>query len=374
MRITNLEFHDFRNYESLSLSNLGDLVIFCGPNAVGKTNILEGICLLTAASTFRHAQIGQLIRQGSDGARIQIQMSDGNRQLQNVLLLEPGKRKYLINGKSKSATDVRGILPAVSFIPDDLNIAKRSSSVKRDALDSLGVQVSKNYSVVHKDYEKALRYKNRLLKDESPQAMVDAINETLTTVASQLYCYRRSLYERMVPLVCENYRGLSQSGEEFQARYVPSWLRMQQRMPSVSSFSQESAEVLPKEDVSAFVYEALQLYSTEERRARRALIGPHNDEVTFMLSGKDSSQFASQGQQRSIVLAWKLAEVKLVQQTIGVSPVLLLDDVMSELDESRRAQLVQTVTADIQTFITTTDLSPFKPDLLARAQVIHLPK
>jgi len=371
MKIVNLEFSDFRNYESFKLSNIGDLVVLYGPNAVGKTNVLEGVHLITAATSFRNAQIGQLVRQGSKHARIQADFSDGSRLITTTLFMESGKKRYQVNGKNKTTADIRGTLPAVSFVPDDLNLAKKSSSVKRDSLDNLGVQLSKSYNVVYHDYEKALRYKNRLLKEEASQALIDAINETLLTVATQLYCYRRSLFDRMMPLVENQYQKLAQSGERFGATYVPSWLRVQERFGGSMQFSQESSQSVNRDEVRTYIYDAFSRFNEEETRARRAFVGPHNDQIMFNLDGKDAAAFASQGQQRSIVLAWKLAEVQLVKQMKGANPVLLLDDVMSELDATRRDMLVEAVGDEIQTFITATDLSPFNEALLDRAQIVR---
>ena len=372
MIITDISLRQFRNYQDFSQSDLGNTVIFCGPNAVGKTNILEAIHLLTATTSFRHAQISQLIMHGADHAHIQLNMSDSNRLLTTSLTLEPGKKRFQVNGKVKSASEVKGVLPAVTFVPDDLELAKKSSSVKRMALDDLGVQLSKNYDVVHRDYEKTLRYKNRLLKEEAPHALIEAINETLVAVGSQLYCYRRSLYDRILPIVQKNYEAISQSKERFDAEYLPSWLRMQSRFAGLTSFDDESSETLDRSQVKEYLYDALQAFGNEEIRARRAFVGPHNDQITFFLSGNDAASFASQGQQRSIVLAWKLAEVQMVRLMLHVDPVLLLDDVMSELDESRRNLLVQAAGTDVQTFITATDLSPFNPALLEKAHVINL--
>lgn len=371
MKIADLEFTNFRNYEHFELSEIGDLVVLYGPNAVGKTNVLEGIHLVTAATSFRNAQIGQLVRQGCAHACIRADLKDDQRLITTTLLMEEGKRRYQVNGKNKSASDVKGTLPAVSFIPDDLDLAKKSSSVKRNSLDNLGVQLSKSYNVVYRDYEKALKYKNRLLKDDSPQPLIDAINETLITVATQLYCYRRSLFERMMPLVQEQYAQLAQSGESFSALYTPSWLRVQERFKGLSSFSEDSASASNRDDVRTYIYDALECFNAEEVRARRAFVGPHNDQISFALDGKDAAAFASQGQQRSIVLAWKLAEVQLVKHMTGANPVLLLDDVMSELDASRRDMLVEAVGDKVQTFITATDLSAFNESLLDRAQIVR---
>ena len=371
MKIADLEFSNFRNYEHFELPDIGDLVVLFGPNAVGKTNVLEGIHLVTAATSFRNAQIGQLVRQGSTHAFIRAELRDDQHLITTTLFMEEGKRRYQVNGKNKTASDVKGTLPAVSFIPDDLDLAKKSSSVKRNSLDNLGVQLSKSYNVVYRDYDKALKYKNRLLKDDSPQPLIDAINETLLTVATQLYCYRRSLFERMMPLVQGQYDKLAQSGEAFGATYVPSWLRTQERFPGTSSFPEESAKTLERDEVRTYIYDAFERFNAKETRARRAFVGPHNDQISFELDGKDAAAFASQGQQRSIVLAWKLAEVELVKQMTGANPVLLLDDVMSELDASRRDMLVEAVGDKVQTFITATDLSAFNESLLDRAQIVR---
>lgn len=367
LRITGLKFRDFRNYDTFALEAIGPLTVLIGRNGIGKTNILEGVQLLTSCESFRHPQIAQLIRQGCTASYIEAHMSDENRQMDVGLSLETGKKRYSVNGKRKQAADVRGMLPAVTFTPDDLQLAKKSSSVKRQAIDELGMQLSRSYHVVAHDYEKALRYKNRLLKDEAPPLMVESINDTLVTCGAQLFCYRIALFGRMVPLVEQYYGRIAQSSEAFSASYQPSWDHLQQN-------SRELGDSRPsKDEVKNLLYENLQRFASEERARRRSLVGPHNDKIAFNLAGQDTSLFASQGQQRSCVLAWKLAEVALVEQTLGMAPVLLLDDVMSELDETRRDMLVRFVTDDMQTFITATDLSYFNADLLEKAQVVSLP-
>lgn len=424
MKLTSLHLSSFRNYPSFSLEPIGDLNIFVGPNGVGKTNILEAVQLMTSASSFRNPQVSQLILEGRESGRISAELSDGNRQLQLELLLEPGKKKYRLNGKPKGIADVRGTLPAVSFTPDDLQLAKKSSSVKRDALDNLGVQLARNYYIVRRDYEKTVRYKNRLLKEEATRPLVESINETLVTCGSQLFCYRHALFTKLLPLVKENYAAIlgeeahERPDEGFSAIYRPSWevkgsnqlsyvygsfeTPVEQETPpsnaKVASSetcatrnpegSQPDCQGGPVEtkqakpgknesnptryeraQVKEFLIDSLNKSYEEERARKRSIIGPHNDKIEFTLAGRDVSNFASQGQQRSIVLAWKLAEVELTRQTLGVNPVLLLDDVMSELDSTRRDMLVQFVTDDIQTFITATDLSPFNETLLTRAQI-----
>ena len=371
MLLSSLELVDFRNYETYALSDIGGLTVLIGVNGVGKTNILEATHLITSANSFRHSQINQIIRQGCNSARVRANLADGNRDLAFELYLEPGKKRFTINGKAKASTEIRGILPAVSFVPDDLEIAKKSSGVKRDTLDDLGSQLAKNYHVVRRDYEKVLRYKNRLLKDEAPQSLIDAMNDTFVECAAQLHCYRRALHNKIVPLVEARYYEIALSQDGFSSSYIASWDYLQQGDKTVSPGGSPHS-VIERDYAKECLWKAIESYAAEERARKRCVVGPHNDKIAFFLADRDASQFASQGQQRSIVLAWKLAEVEVIRQTLGTNPILLLDDVMSELDSHRRDMLVNCVGNDIQTFITATDLSPFNDQLLSRARVVEL--
>ena len=372
-RISELTLRNFRNYEEFYLKDIGNLTIYIGKNGVGKTNVLEGIQLLTSCHSFRNAQAAQLVREGEEQAFLHMLCGDGNRSISVDLQIEPGKKRYQVNGKAKAVADVKGMLPAVCFTPDDLSLVKRSSSVKRDMLDNLGNQLSRNYYIVQRDYEKILRYKNRLMKDESSLTLIQSANDTMVLCGVQLHCFRLSLFNRILPLAQEYYAQISHSNEAFTAQYCPSWIRYGTQEEQQAFSLMEHEDVPSKTAVQEAMYSALEKHLDEEMRRCRSLIGPHADLITFFLGGKDASQFASQGQQRSIVLAWKLAEVETVNRSLGTKPVLLLDDVMSELDEARREELVGFMTDEIQTFITATDLSGFNENLISRAQIVSLP-
>lgn len=373
LRLASLTLDDFRNYRHFELPDIGDLTIFVGHNAVGKTNILEGIQLLTAATSFRHPTIGQMVRAGCTVAHLEAVETDGNRLINLSLGMEAGKRRYLINGKAHAAGDVKGRLPAVAFTPDDLQLAKRSSGVKRDALDELGSQLTGSYDVVKRDYEKVVRYKNRLLKGDAPDALVQSINETLVTCGSQLFCYRTALFRRLLERLGDYYATLSLGHEKLSARYEASWdaSRETSMKNCISSGAMYSG--ITRDDVRELLSHALDEALPAERRRGRSVIGPHADQITLLLDGADVADFASQGQQRSVVLAWKLAEVGVVEESLHQHPVLLLDDVMSELDAGRRDALVSFVQNDIQTFITATNLEFFNRDLIDKARVVRLP-
>ena len=379
LHIENLVFRNFRNYETLALGGLGEITVLVGQNAIGKTNIIEGVQLLTALTSFRHATRDQLIRHGSESARLEAAVTDGNRELEIALALDDKSRKYQLNGKAKRPGDLKGLVPSVIFTPDDLDLVKGSMTGRRAALDTLGSQVNKNYYALRRDYEKVIRHKNRLLKDEADPALVEAINEMVVTCGAQLVCYRTALFARLVPHIVEKYRQISQGREMLSAVYVPSWARPAATANAAGSPpafvvpSPEEHTPLQRDEARESLARALHERAGEERRRGRAVVGPHADEITFLLDSQDASLFGSQGQQRSIVLAYKLAEAAVIEEVLEQKPVLLLDDVMSELDGTRRAALVEAMERGSQTFITTANLAYFDRDMPNRSNVVSLP-
>ena len=365
LRIDRISFLNFRNYEHFELADLGPLTVLVGPNAVGKTNVVEGIQLLTALQSFRHPTLDQMVRHGADFASLDADVTDDNRRLRVSLRAGDGKKRFLLNDKPKRTADLKGLVPSVTFTPDDLELAKGSSAVKRATLDALGSQLTSNHYVIKKDYEKVIRYKNKLLKDEAPDALIASIDETLITCGAQLATYRAALVEKLAPVVSDYYAEIAGGREEVALCYVPSWEAHDQNVLVTYSFGRDEAR--------ARLQAALTLRAGEERARRRALVGPHADHLEFFINGRNAALYGSQGQQRSLVLAFKLAEAALIHDVLGQRPVLLLDDVMSELDSSRRNALVSFIEGDIQTFITTANLTYFDEELLARARVVELP-
>lgn len=368
LRITSVSFDDFRNYRRFQLDDIGDITLLVGPNAVGKTNIVEGIQLLTAMASFRHPKISHLIRDGGTFARAQMHVSGNKRELDVEMTLAEGKRRYLLNGKVRKTPDLKGLMPSVTFTPDDLSIAKGSNSKRRDMLDAIASQLSANHAQIKRDYDEVLRSKNRMLKDEADPLLVDSVNEIMIRVGAQLTCYRAALFARLMPYLEAHYSSMAGGRDRVTGRYVPSWVSEQELLTS-----KENACPLSREDARDRFAQALSLRKSEERARHRAVLGPHADRIDFFVDGRDASEFASQGQQRSLVLAEKLAEVSLIEEVLEARPVLLLDDVMSELDASRREALIGLIDRGLQTFVTTTNLSYFDEDIASRARVVMLP-
>ena len=361
LTIKNVNLKQFRNYKEFSLENLGTLTIFVGKNAVGKTNIIEGIRLLTGISPLRSVKIKDYILDGEKEASVSIRVIGDNRDLLLKTNITEGKRKFFINEKSKTITEMRGIVPSVVFTPDDLSLVKGTSRNKRKALDNLGFQINANYAKVVRDYEQIVRQKNKLLKEEKDTTFLDSINEVVITCGTQLLCYRLRLFQVIKPYVEMCYREISGNNEDCELRYISCW---GEELTSTEISKEKFRFALENEQKTKFKQE-------EQRGA--SIVGPHSDQIIFLINGKDASNFGSQGQQRSLVLAWKISEAKVIQDILGVDPILLLDDVMSELDETRRRQLTKFALQGMQTFITTTTLDYFTDELLSIARIIQLP-
>lgn len=362
LTLSSLRLTNIRSYTEFELADIGNLTIMVGPNAVGKTNVIEAIQLITAISSFRNSKVEHLIHEGSDFGRIDAHVGDDQRQLDVSLLLSEGKKRYVLNGKGKQASALKGLCPSVIFTPDDLGLVKGSNSVRRDALDAIGGQISENHRIIRRDFQTVVSNKNTLLKDEARDDLVYALNEVLITCSAQLTCYRSALFNRLNEYLVEAYAKISSSREIVTCEYVPSW----------EEFGIAVEGKLTRDDARHALSAALDAAYDQERIRKRSLVGAHADKVRFFIDGKDASLFASQGQQRSLVLAFKIAEVAVIRDVLGTQPVLLLDDVMSELDSRRRDCLVDFIEDEMQVFITTTNLEYFNATLLGRAQVVEL--
>lgn len=358
--VTRVQVEDFRNYSRFILEPSPGLTVIVGPNARGKTNLLEGIQLLTEGVSFRRPAWGEVIRWGQERAVLSLEANDGERRREITLRIDqPGRRSYTLNGKRKrSPSDISREMPCVTFTPDDLRIVKDSAETRREALDAVGVQLSATYARLKKEYERVVRQRNRLLKQETIDEDGLAVwDERLVALGARLTTHRAGLAAMISQHTTEAYAVISQESE-LQVRYIPSWKR-----------DGLAGEV---EDGAAAIERHLEVKAQEERARRTTLVGPHRDDISFLMDGKAAREYSSQGQQRSISLAFKMAEVRVVTDVSGARPILLLDDVMSELDASRRVALAGMVGSSAQTIMTTTNLEYFTPELLESATVVSL--
>lgn len=370
LRIESIELAEFRNFKEFSLNGIGPLTILVGPNAVGKTSVVEAVQMMTALRSFRTNQYAQMIRWGSDAASVDAHIVGDGRLLDLSLRLKEGKRSYGLNGKNKRVQDLKGMLPAVSFSPDDLNLVKGSNSNRRDAIDGLGSQLSKNFYSVKSDYAKLVRQRNKALKDGVPDAYIDSIDDVLVLVAAQLMSYRLHILQKMAPAFAGYYHDIAAGGESLCASYIPSWVDESDAESGACCMRIDDG--FDKAVASDLLAAALKRRRAEERARGKTVVGPHADKFAFLLDGRDALHYSSQGQQRSIVLAFKLAEASVITESLGQKPILLLDDVLSELDEVRRRYFLQFISDDLQTFITTTNAECLGSEVRAKANMVYL--
>ena len=351
-----LEAMNYRCFSGYELELDPGVTILLGPNAAGKTNLVEALQILTSGQSFRKPRAPELLRDGAQAGRIDLLLEGDGRRMEMSCLLAEGKRSFGCNGKRVKPAGVRGVLPSILFCPDHLDMVKRSASVRRDALDDFGVQLNAQYAKLASSYGRIVEQRNKLLKDEFVgEELLRAWDDSLIAAGSALLMHRMALLERLRGHFIEVYGHIAPQ-EEVDVRYQP------------------SIDCLPasREEAADAFADALERRREDERRRGATLVGPHRDEILFSIDGRPARDFGSQGQQRSIVLAWKIAEVQVTRDILGQNPLLLLDDVMSELDEARRESIMAFVEGGIQTVVTTTNLGYFSRDVLAGARVVEV--
>lgn len=359
IRLIQLRLRDFRSYDAYELDPSAGTTVLVGRNAVGKTNLVEALQLVTAGQSFRRPAPRELVREGADAAHVAARLEGEDRVIDISLdvTAQPAKRSFRKNGKGCPAAGVRGILPSVLFCPDHLDMVKRSASVRRSALDDFGMQLNEQYAQLVGLYERSVEQRNALLKEPFPdQGLLAAWDEGLAQAGAALLVHRTALLDR-----------LSRHMEEVYALLAP-----HERIRVSYQATIGDVAGCGRDELSDRLLAAFDKRRADELRRGMTLVGPHRDEIVFAIDGRDARTYGSQGQQRSVVLAWKMAEVRVTHDILGRYPLLLLDDVMSELDETRRAAIMNFAGDEVQTVVTTTNLGYFSPDMLGRAKVVRI--
>lgn len=345
MIVQSLALSDFRNYGFEELSFHHGINIFYGDNAQGKTNILEGIYLCMTNKSYRGSRDRDMIRFGKEEAHLRLEAEKKDIPYRVDMHLKKAKTKGIaINGAPiRRSSELIGLLNVVFFSPEDLQVIKNGPGERRRFLDMELCQLDKVYLHLLTHYSKCLAQRNALLKeiDQSKDArtMLDVWDAQLVQYGVKIILLREEFVSEIAPVIAQIYHSLTGGREELFVSYEP--------------------------NVTADRFEqALFMGRDREIRQKTTLTGPHRDDIRFRVRNKASGDetdirtFGSQGQQRSAALALKLAEIEVVKQKTKDTPVLLLDDVLSELDSSRQNYLLESI-HDIQTFITCTGLEEF---------------
>ena len=344
MRLESLQLRDFRNYEELSLDFAPGVNLIVGDNAQGKTNLLEAISYFGSGRSFRAQKTGEMIRFSADFADLEADVFSQERQQKLRFVLFSGSRPRQIwrNGaKKKTAADIAGVLPSVLFCPEDLMVLKAGSSARRRLGDTALCDLRPNYEAALSQYNRILEQKNRILKDrfDNPALLeiLPEYNTRLCQVGALLISYRARFYDSLGKEAARFHHSFSGGCEDFQLAYR-----------TVSTITDPFA---PVATLTEQLQEHLNSHYRAELESSQCLTGPHKDDFDVTLSGISLKSYGSQGQTRTAAISLKLAQRELCKRETGEEPLLLLDDVLSELDPGRQDFVLNQIESG-QVFIT----------------------
>lgn len=365
MWIEHLELSNYRNYEKLELTFSPGINVFIGENAQGKTNIMESLYVLSMAKSHRTSNDKELIRWESEYGKIKgdVHRKYGKLPLE-IILSKKGKKAKVNHLEQRRLSDYIGQLNVVMFAPEDLHLVKGSPQVRRRFIDMEIGQISPVYLHDLLMYQKLLKQRNHILKQHyGKQAindvMFDVYTEQFIEAAVKIIRKRYQFMELLQKWAEPIHSGISRGLEQLQIRYQPiSGLKPEWTPQEMASFLEQKLTEVRKREIERGV----------------TLIGPHRDDLQFFVNGYDIQTYGSQGQQRTTALSLKLAEIELIKQEVGEAPVLLLDDVLSELDDYRQSHLLNTIHGSVQTFVTTTSVEGIQHETIQNARLFEVVK
>ncbi|MBB6731700.1 DNA replication/repair protein RecF [Cohnella zeiphila] len=365
MQLKSLELHGYRNYEKLELATGAGVNILIGPNAQGKTNLLEAIHVLALTKSHRTSKDKELIGWNQPSARLKAELERKVGPVTVELLLSPQGKKAKVNGlEQRKLSGFVGTVNVVLFAPEDLDIVKGSPGIRRRFMDMEIGQVHPGYLFDLQQYQRIMQQRNNYLKatdySRASREMMEVWDEQLTASGVKMMQRRQNFIVKLQRWAEKIHEGITAGTERLTVEYRPSF--------------GGGPDAAWEDQSSLFQQFMLKLTQGREQEFRRGttLVGPHRDDLAFAINGKDVQSFGSQGQQRTTALSLKLAELELMREEIGEYPLLLLDDVLSELDQQRQTQLIETFQSRVQTFITTTGLESVNMSRLKDAAVYHV--
>lgn len=353
MRAKHLALNNYRNCKNIELDFNNNKTLIIGKNAQGKTNILESIYFLSTLKSPRTSNIKEFVNFDKNNFSAEITIEKSNTEIELGIEYKLDKPKVLrVNGLKTTSKNYKGVLTTVLFSTQDLMLLRGSPQDRRNWLDSAISQIYPAHDERISKYNKIRIQKNNLLKEPDINlALLDVFNEQLTTVGANIIYVRQKFLSELKKYAKTGYLDISKN-EEFDLKY---------------SFEENDLNKIAKT-----LKEELEERKFEEIARHQSCVGPHRDDVYFYLNDKDATKFASQGQQRTIVLAIKLAEIELIKNKNGESPILLLDDVLAELDDLRQNYLLSSISDDTQTIITSVDTLLFDDEFLRNVTIFKI--
>ncbi|NET60054.1 MAG: DNA replication/repair protein RecF [Symploca sp. SIO2E6] len=372
MYLKTLNLRQFRNYQNCSVHFNAPKTILVGNNAQGKSNLLEAVELLATLKSHRSVRDRELVWEEAAVSEIRANLERvyGSVEL-SITLRSQGRRTVALNQESlRRQLDFLGTLNAVQFSSLDLELVRGAPERRRSWLDAILTQLEPIYAYILQQYNQVLRQRNALLKKIRKQ-QIEGINELpyqdqidqlalwdaqLATAGSRVTRRRARMLQRLAPIAQTWHTSISGATEILEINYAPN-----------VSIEEDDPEGVQKAFLSK-----IQQRRLPEKHQGTTLVGPHRDEVEFTINQTPARAYGSQGQQRTLVLALKLAELKLIEEVVGEPPLLLLDDVLAELDLNRQNQLLEAIQERFQTLITTTHLGAFDSQWLKSSQILSV--
>ncbi len=342
MTVTEIKVKDYRNASERTVVLDKERNAFVGANARGKTNLLEAVYFAGVGKSFRTPRDRELIKNGMPRAYINVTaVRDGFTETVSIVIDRETNKRVAINGLAITRmSELMGVCPVVLFCPDGLKIIKDAPSDRRRFMDISLCQISKAYFSALTRYGKVLQSRNKLLKSGGANGSTLAPwDELLADVGAKIIKSRRGFIRELAPIAAERHAFLSSAGEKLDLEY--------------EGTGGETAEEIKENLLKSFTHDR-----ADDMRLGYTHTGPHKDDISIAVDGSDVRAYGSQGQQRTAALSMKLAELALLTNVMGTSPILLLDDVFSELDPARRNKLLGAIQG-VQSIITTTDRSDF---------------
>lgn len=355
MYLENIALQNFRNYESQELSFSPSINVLIGENAQGKTNLIESIYFLAMSRSHRTARDRELIRWDSDFAKVNGKLKKKSHSVpMEIILSKRGKIAKLNHLEQKKLSNYIGQLNVILFAPEDLSLVKGSPSVRRKFIDMELGQMNKIYLYHLAQYQQILKQRNQFLKQAKYDSKYDKIylevlTEQLAAEGAEVLFYRFQFIEKLNDWAEKVQTDISNGKETLKIRYKT---------------TSEITKELTVEEIFDRLKGIYKDSTQQEIEQGTTTTGPHRDDLIFYVNDKNVQTYGSQGQQRTTALSLKLAEIELMNEITGEYPILLLDDVLSELDDNRQTHLLNSIQDKVQTFITTTSLDGVQMELL----------
>lgn len=362
MYLNRLHLRNFRNYREQEIVFSAPKTILLGDNAQGKSNLLEAVELLSTLKSHRVSRDRDLVLAGESESKITAQLMRKHGSIDLALLLrDKGRRTATVNHENlKRQLDFLGVLNAVEFSALDLDLVRGNPETRRHWIDALLFQIEPVYAHILHEYQRILKQRNSLLKQAEHRSLdpaeLESWNHQLIITGTKVIRRRMRIIDRLAPIARNWHTKISKNTEILTITYAPN--------------------VTAIENTAEAIYQGfldrLALRRVAEESLGNTLVGPHRDEIELTINDTPAKAYGSQGQQRTLVLALKLAELELIEQIVGEPPLLLLDDVLAELDLTRQNQLLSVIEDRFQTLITTTHLGAFDAKWLDSSQILQV--